>query len=163
MPRRWTPSLASACLIFLAASSVAADPVRPTTLPECAVYRLADGRQVCGYVVALADGTETLDEWRAVLRADAELVKLRALAELEDRRLAEVAGQVADLKGALDACGRGGDAIRDRNAELTKQLLETDRALQDERVKPRWGSALSWGAVLVVGAVLVGYVAADQL
>ena len=161
--RTWLRSIAFALVTFLAASSVGAEPYRPKIAPECKVYPLADGREVCGYIVKLADGTETMDEWQAVLRVDAELVVRRKDAQLQAKREVELQGQIGDLRAALEACGTGTAALKDRNAELTKQLIERDRLYQNERVKPRWGGALAWGSAAVMAAALVGFVGKELI
>ena len=127
------------------------------------MFALADGRDVCGYVVKQADGTETLDEWREVLRVDAELVVLRETTRLQTEREGELQGQIGDLRAALVASGQGVSALKERNAELTKQLIERDRLYQNERVKPRWGGAIAWGTAAVLAATLVGFVGKDLL
>ena len=105
MPKFWTPSIAFALLTCLAATS-AAEPYRPQVVPQCEVYDLADGREVCGYVVKQADGTETLDQWKEVLRVDAELVVLRRADGLRRRKLAELSVQVSSYSGGLPTLDR---------------------------------------------------------
>jgi len=126
------------------------------------VFALADGRQVCGYIVAQADGTETLDEWRAVLRADAELVALRKDAALVDRMRAELGGQIVDLRAAAESTARGLAICEEHAAERSRELVDTHNELNEERGKPRFGS-LGWGVAAIAAAILVGYVGADQL
>lgn len=162
MPKFWTPSIAFALLTCLAATS-AAEPYRPQVVPQCEVYDLADGREVCGYVVKQADGTETLDQWKEVLRVDAELVVLRRADGLRRRKLAELSVQVSAAVVALAAAERALELVEDRNDDLTRQLIETDRKYQEERVKPRIGGGWAWAAAGLVAAGLVGYVVADQL
>ena len=158
--RTWLRSIVFALVTFLAASSVGAEPYRPKIAPECKVYPLADGREVCGYIVKQADGTETMDEWQAVLRVDAELVVRRKSAELQAEREVELQGQIGDLRGALEACGTGTAALKDRNAVLTTQLIDRDRLYQNERVKPRFslGGGWAWGTAAVLAAALIGFV-----
>ena len=162
MTKCWTPSIAFALLTCLAATSNA-EPYRPKILPECKVYPLADGREVCGYVVKLADGTETAEEWKAVLRVDAELVVLRHQDGLRRRKLAELSIQASEAVAALAAAERALEVVERRNGDLTRQLIETDRKYQNERVKPRIGGGWGWGAAALFAVGLVGYVAADQL
>jgi hypothetical protein len=155
-------STAFALLTCLAATS-AAEPYRPQVVPQCEVYDLADGREVCGYVVKEADGTETLDQWKEVLQVDAELVVLRHQDGLRRRKLAELSVQASGAVAALVAAERALEVVELRNADLTRQLVETDRKYQQERVKPRIGVGWAWAAAGLVAAGLVGYVAADQL
>lgn len=162
MTKFWTPSIAFALLTCLAATS-AAEPYRPKILPECKVYDLADGRAVCGYVVEQADGTETLDRWKEVLRVDAELVVLRHQDGLRRRKLAELSVQASAAVVALEAAERALEVVELRNADLTRQLVETDRKYQNERVKPRLGGGWGWAAAGLFAVGLAGYVAADQL
>ncbi len=155
-------SIAFALLTCLAATS-AAEPYRPKVVPQCEIYDLADGRAVCGYVVEQADGTETLDQWKEVLRVDAELVVLRHQDGLRRRKLAELSVQASAAVAALAAAERALEVVERRNGDLTRQLIETDRKYQEERVKPRIGGGWGWAAAGLFAVGLAGYVAADQL
>lgn len=150
-------------MLCLAASSAGAEPYRPKTLPECEVYPLADTREVCGWVVKQADGSETLGDWQLVLRADAELIALREQNRLGAEREKELGAQVGDLRAALEVCGKSVDLARDRVAGLTAEYIAKDKQLQDERVKPRVGGKLGWTVAAVLAAGLVGYIGADRL
>ena len=55
------------------------------------------------------------------------------------------------------------EVLVERNNKLTKDLIETDRKYQLERVKPRWGNPVAWSVAAVAAALLVGYVANDKL
>lgn len=53
--------------------------------------------------------------------------------------------------------------FKDRNQELTNQLIETDRNYQFERAKLRIGDPILWTIIGVVSSAFVGYVVADQV
>ena len=164
MPRSNLPLIASVFAICLSATSAAAaDPVAPQIVPQCRTYALADGRTVCGYVVALADGTEQLDQWRDVLRADAELAELRVAVDLQRRRAAELAAAVVDVSSAVEACRLARAVYERRVGELTDYALERDRLYQEERIKPRIGGRWGWYAAGAVALAFGGYVAFDKL
>lgn len=153
----------SLCAICLWAGSAGADPVVPQIVPQCEVFGLEDGRRVCGWIVLEADGTETLEQWREVLRADAELAMRRDQDAARDAKVVELEGQVEDLRAAAAAAARALEVLRTRNAELTAIAIKTDRSLQECQVRPRWGTTLSWGTAATAAALLLGYVAVDQL
>jgi len=119
-------------------------------VPECKVYKVKPGLEVCGY--------PTLAEVQQLYSADAELFTARKTRFNLDLKLKVQAQQVDDLRiavGALTASMAIGDA---RVTTLTKELEATDLKYQKERVKPRWGTSLSWGVAGVAAALLVGFV-----
>ena len=144
-------------LICLAPTSAHADGLddvyrgyRPHIVPECKVYEVKPGLEVCGY--------PTIEEVQALYKADAELFAARQTRINIDLKIKVQAEQVSDLRIAVSALKDAMVVVDARNATLTKELLETDLKYQKERVKPRWGTPLSWGVAGVAGALLVGFV-----
>jgi hypothetical protein len=161
-------------VLFLAVMAVACeaaahadepgDLVAPAIVPQCLVYRVPLG-QVCGYLVATPDGAEAagMEQWRDVLRADAELVATRESVRLLTQKADLLFGQTQDLLAAFTAMKTAVAALEGRNAQLMRDLIEKDRLYQNERVKPRFGSPLAWTTAAVLGAVLAGYLGHDLL
>lgn len=142
-----------------------ADPVEPAIVPQCRVYAVTGFGQVCGFLVATPDGAEApgMEQWRQVLRADAELVEKREQVRLLTEKSDLLLGQAQDLLAAFDAMKRAVGALENRNAELLRDLIAKDKLYQEERVKPRWGSPFAWTTAAALAAVLVGYVGHDLL
>ena len=141
--------LGMTCL--LASSLANAQPYQPKVIPQCERYKLADGREVCGY--------DSIEKVRQVYNADAELVAKREAETLHVEKSNLLLGQVANLRLAVDAQKRATGIIRDRNRELTAQLIETDRKYQNERAKPRWGNPIAWTIAATCAAALAGGIA----
>lgn len=160
----WTrpASIALLGLIFLAASSgiAQAQPSAetqyvPKIIPECKVYSLADGREVCGWL--------TLAEVQAAYDADAELVKLRETSATQGEQIIAFGIQVSAIRAALEAEQRSVTVLKAREVKLTGDLIEMNRKYEYERVKPRWGNPIAWTAAAVFGAALLGIVGYELL
>ncbi len=150
-------SIALLGLIFLAASSAHADPpvYRPAVIPECKVYTLKDGREVCGWL--------TEDEVKTAYRADAELVQCREQLDTHSERIESLNLQLGATTTALIAERRSTEVLKERNTELTADLIEMNRKYENERVKPRWGSPIAWTTAAILGAGLLGFIGNDLL
>jgi len=122
-------------------------------VPECKVYK-ADGKEICGY---------TLEEWKAVLEVDRKMVLDKKLLEDEKKRTAALGLQVDSLKEQVAIYASNQETLVDRNTQLTKDLIDTDKKYQNERVKPRWGSPLAWTVAAVSTSVLAGIVVKEVL
>lgn len=138
-----------------APSPALGDETKPSNFPDCTKYSLPDGRTVCGYT--------NLEDWKIVLKADLELTAKKKALTLERERAAQQGLVVAGLKGQVEAFKRIVAEQSSRIETLTKDLLETDRKYQSERVKPRWGNPLAWAAAAVATAALGGFVLHDFL
>lgn len=141
--------------MMLALSRPASADNKPTNFPDCVKHELSNGAMICGFT--------NLDDWKKVLKADVELTAKKKLLDLERRKSAQLAAQLIDYMGQLKAYQEIVSIQKDRNIELTKDVLDTDRKYQLERVKPRWGSAAAWTTAAVLAAVLSGFVANDVL
>lgn len=142
-----------ACLGVICVGLSSLAPAIAEPLPECQVYTTAAGVEVCGFA--------SIEDVKAIRLAAAELQYLREQSRLLALKVAELETQTISLRVALDAQRTATEIVRRRNVELTTLAIETDRRLQLERVKPRWGTPLAWGTAAVLGAVLLG-VSADR-
>lgn len=137
--------------ICLPGSDAFAEEYIPKIIPQCLRYETTAGKEVCGY--------DSIDKVQQAYLADAELVAFRAKAPLIEAKARLLESQVADLRLAVDAQERATNIVKQRNRELTDQLIETDRQYQLERVKPRWGNPLAWtiaaAATAALGATLL--------
>jgi hypothetical protein len=148
-------SIALAGAICLAATSVRADPVEPQVIPACKVYKLADGREVCGWL--------KIEDVRAAYKADAELVKCREVTAAQVVKIDALEKEVFNVRAALALEEGSRTLVVDRNKELTTDLIEMNRKYENERAKPRWGNPIAWTTAAVLGAALVGFVGADLI
>lgn len=105
----------------------------------------------------------TIERWKLVLKADVELVHLRSKLKKILARSAELSKQVEILQGQIDVHGETRKILVEREAKLTKDLIDLDRKYQLERVKPRWGNPVAWGVAAVSVALLGGYIVNDVL
>ncbi len=155
MNRTRPVSIALLGLIFLAASSgiARAQPSAetqyvPKIIPECKVYPLADGREVCGWL--------TIEEVQTAYDADAELVKLRETSAAQGEQIIAFGVQVSAIRAALEAEQRSVTVLKARELKLTDDLIEMNRKYEYERVKPRFRLGNGWA---LAGGVAVGIVA----
>lgn len=130
-------------------------PATPENFPSCRLVTLDDGFQACAYI--------NLDDWKLVLAADRELTFHKLLDEKFDEKIDNLTLQIASLEGQVDSLESVQVLLADRNEELTRQLIECDRKLQDERSKPRWGNTLAWTVAGASTSVLFGVVLAGVL
>lgn len=132
----------------------AEDSYQPQTLPACKVYVTAAG-EVCGYLA--------IDDWKTVLRADAELVHRRTQQQLLVERTTLMDQQIAALREQFEAQTSSRAILIDHNAKLTKKILELDVKYQDERTKSGWGDPLAWTIAGVSTSILVGFLLSGLL
>lgn len=101
-------------------------------------------------------GFSSLGDWKKILAADAELVHTRTQLKNEKKRTVNLTTQVATLRGQVDVYANTQNALVERNAKLTKDLIDLDKKYQYERAKPRWGSPVAWTVAAVSTSVLAG-------
>lgn len=128
--------------------AAADDQVRPSNFPNCTKYLIAVGGLVCGY--------ENIEDWKTVLRADAELTDLRERLKSEQQRSALLTEQLD--QAVKEAVARAGaeSVLKTQNTKLTNDLIALDEKYQKERVKPTWGSPVAWTIAGVSTAMLAG-------
>lgn len=132
-----------------------AQPVTPENFPPCKTYVLADKTTVCGY--------SNVEDWKKVLKADAELTAKKKMLDLEVKHVADLLVQVFNYEGQVKALQSTIQIQKDQVNKLITDLLKTDQLYQQERIKPRWGSAIAWTTAAVAAAVLTGFVLKDAL
>jgi hypothetical protein len=133
-------------LLGLTCRPAAADEIKLEILPQCLKYTVPNVGLVCGY--------KNLADVQLLYTLDAELELHRDVKRLEKAKIHELENQIIHLRAAEDARKRAADLLKDRNQELVQQLIDTDRRLQKERVKPRWGNPLAWTLSAVLAASL---------
>lgn len=125
-----------------------AAPYQTQVIPTCRVFIVPSVGEICGY--------QYLDDWRAVARADAELVLLRSKVVLLEGALAAERERGDLLAQALDVReGTVATLVASLAAERTN-LIDLDRKYQDARTAPNWMGRIGWSAAIVVGGVLAG-------
>lgn len=127
-----------------------ADGYKPRIIPECKVYKVKPGLEVCGYA--------TIEDVKALYKADAELYTARQIQFSLDLRLAYQAEQASDLRDAVESTRSALAVVDARNLALTAELLDTDLKYQKALVRPKWGSQLAWGTAAIASALLAGFV-----
>lgn len=124
-----------------------ADDYEPKTFPNCHIY-LVNGKTVCGY----AD----INDWKLVLKSDAELVFLRNKVRFMEEYQSNLEAQLRSSGRQLELASQQAILLAGETDRLTEELVALDKKYQDERVKPRWGSWLAWSVAGVSTAALAG-------
>jgi hypothetical protein len=153
-------SIVCAGLICLATGSARGqdagpEPYTPKIIPACKVATLATGVEMCGYT--------SIDDVRAVYRADNELVKRRIEVELLTDKTLLLSTMIKSYQTVVEQNKIAITALKERNKDLLAEALKKNELYEKERVKPRWGNPIAWTTAVVLGAALLGYIAADQL
>lgn len=108
---------------------------------------------ICGYAV--------LEDWKAVLEADAELVLRREQAKKEAARADALDLQVKSLQDQVRTYARTQVMLVERTEKLTLDLIALDKKYQNERVRPSWGSPVAWTLAAVSTSLLAGMLLAE--
>jgi len=124
------------------------DLYQPQVVPACKVYKTTGG-DVCGYL--------NIEDWKSVLRADAELVHARVRLTKEVERVTLLTLQLAELEGQVAIHASSQSIVVQRNSDLTKQLVDLGLKYQQERAKPSFGSPLAWTLAGVSTSLLAGF------
>jgi len=143
----------SALLLLVASGAYAEPKYEPGVIPKCKVELCGDHR-ACTY---------DLGQVKLMYKADSELVLLRKEVPLLKDKVYLLRKSVENMTEASELQRNSKDTLSKRLSELTRQLIESDRKLQTEISKPKWGSYIAWGVAVVVTASFAGYIAADQL
>jgi len=130
----------------LGVTSAHADGYTPQAVPPCTLFQTPAG-EVCGYL--------NIEDWKLVLKADAELVHLRVRVKNDSDRAVVLDLQIAEMHRQNSIYAGSQTILLERNTTLSKQLLDLDLKYQQERVKPAWGSTLAWSVAGVSLAMLV--------
>lgn len=108
---------------------------------------------ICGYV--------NVEDWKAVLEADAELVLRREQAKKEAARADAMDLQVRSLQAQVQTYARTQVVLVKRTEKLTVDLVALDKKYQNERVRPAWGSPVAWTLAAVTTSLLAGMLISD--
>lgn len=108
---------------------------------------------ICGYV--------NIEDWKAVLEADAELVLRREQAKKEAARAEALDLQVRSLQVQVQTYARTQVVLVERTEKLTLDLIALDKKYQNERVRPSWGSPVAWTIAAVSTSLLAGMLIAE--
>lgn len=147
MRKTWLLSIAFA----VGPTSALADPYQPTIIPGCQRLTLRSGEEACGYL--------EIAEWKSVLAADSELAMRRRQDEARDGAIVALRGEATALRSAIEHERAARGLIEQDRGRLRVDLVETDRLLQAERVKPRLGTGAPWWLVEgMAGALAVAVV-----
>jgi hypothetical protein len=123
-------------------------PYKPAIVPECKSFIVPGVGEVCGFL--------DVEDWKKVLKADAELVHSRGRLKKEEARAANLMAQVKSLRDQVAVYAETQHALVAQNDKLTKDLIDLDKKYQDERVRPRWGSPVAWTIAAVSTSILAG-------
>jgi len=129
-------------------------PPRAKNIPECKLVTTKDGRELCAY---------ELDEWVAVLKADALISHQYVILGKLEERVEILEEQKIDFQKQIAALTSNEALLIERNNKITQDLIDLDKKYQEERVRPRWGSPLAWTAAAVSTAVLAGFLIRDAV
>ncbi len=140
--------------LLLLTSRVSAEPkYEPKAIPKCQVELCGDHR-ACTY---------DLGQVKLIYKADSELLLLRKKIPLLEDKIYLLRSSVEHMTEAAELERNSKEELSKRLDRLTRQLIESDRRLQFELARPKWGSYIAWGVAVAVTAVLAGYVVADQI
>lgn len=126
----------------------------PQIVPKCTVLEIYPGVKRCVY---------TLDDVKALYEIDTELVKLQNISALQGQKLRLQSDIISWQQEQLKLNIENTNLFHNRMNSLTKLYVDTDKKLQIELEKPRWGHYIAWGLVVAVTTLFTGYVVADQI
>jgi hypothetical protein len=133
--------------------ALADDVYEPQVVPACTKYTVPGVGTICGYV--------NVEDWKAVLEADAELVLRREQAKKEAARADAMDLQVRSLQAQVQTYARTQVVLVKRTEKLTVDLVALDKKYQNERVRPAWGSPVAWTLAAVTTSLLAGMLISD--
>ena len=137
------------------AQPVKAEPAyTPQIIPRCKVLKINSSEYRCTY---------TLDEVRALYEADSELIKLQNISMLQGQKLLLQSDIISWQQEQLKLSAKNTALFHGRMNSLTKLYVRTDKSLQAQLAKPKWGSIVAWSLVLAIATLFTGYVVADQV
>lgn len=126
----------------------------PQVIPACTLVKAADKSMVCAY---------TIDEWKEVLKVDAEVVSLRINLKHEQYKNVLLHQQKTSLHIQLNAFADSQKVMSDRILKVTDKLIAKDKKYQNERVKPRLGSPAAWMITAISVSLATGFIVKEAL
>lgn len=133
--------------------ALADDVYEPQVVPACTKYTVPGVGTICGYA--------NVEDWKAVLEVDAELVLRREQAKKEAARADALDLQVKSLQAQVQTYARTQVMLVERTEKLTVDLIALDKKYQNERVRPSWGSPVAWTLAAVTTSLLAGMLLSD--
>jgi len=118
------------------------------------VYRTPEG-DVCGFL--------DIEDWKSVLRIDAEVVHLRERLRSEGERAELLSVQISEMKKQIVVHLDSQAVLIRRNDDLTKRLIDLDLKYQKEAARSPVGSVLPWAIAGASVSVLAGVLLATAL
>lgn len=140
--------------LCLAQSALAEPKYTPQIIPKCKVLEVSPGNKRCTY---------TLYQVKELYRADADLVKLTDRNALQIRKITLQSNVIDWQQEQLRISANNATLAFERMAALTKLYVTTDKKLQSELARPKWGNYVAWGIAAAVATLFTGYVVADQV
>lgn len=144
-----------ASLIGVTSEAHADETYKPKIIPSCEVFQVSGVGKICGF--------QDIGDWKRILRADAELVSARNKLKIKNAQIEALTLQVESLEGQLGEYKGSLELCLNRVDTVSSQLIEMNKKYEEERARPRIGSAVAWSVAAVAGALLVGYVGNDLL
>jgi hypothetical protein len=141
-------------LLLLPSLALAEPKYTPQVIPKCEVKELNDKTKGCVY---------TLEQLKELFKCDSDLVKLRKTNPLQKQKIKLQQDIILSQKLQMELMLKNNKLFHNRMNSLTKLYIDTDKKLQYELVKPKWGSYISWGVAVALAASFTGYVVADQV
>lgn len=128
--------------------ALADDVYEPQVVPACTKYTVPGVGTICGYA--------NIEDWKAVLEADAELVLRREQAKKEAARADALDLQVKSLQDQVRTYAKTQVMLVGRTEKLTVDLVALDKKYQNERARSSWGSPVGWTLAAVSTSLLAG-------
>lgn len=126
----------------------------PKEIPRCTILEIEPGITRCTY---------SLEQVRSLYRADSELSKLKEETGLKNQKIILQEDIIEWQQGQLSLSAKNNVLFHERMNTLTALYIKTDKRLQQELARPRWGSYVAWGVAAAAITLFTGYVVADQI
>lgn len=136
--------------LCLALPAIAQPKYTPQIIPKCKVVEAIG----CVY---------TLEQIKKLYKADSELAALRITTVKQKQKLDIQDDIILAQKLQMELMLKNNTLFHKRMNSLTKLYIDTDKKLQWQLAKPKWGSYILWGVVVATAAAFTGYVVADQV
>lgn len=140
--------------LCLAQSARAEPKYIPKVVPRCTVVEVEPGRKLCVY---------SLEDVKALYGIDTEIMKLQRTTMAQGQKIILQSDIINWQQKQLELSKVNAGLFHKRMNSMTNLYIKTDKKLQNELAKPKWGSYVAWGLVAVLSSSFLGYVIADQV
>lgn len=140
--------------LCLAKPAKAETKYTPKIIPKCQIVQILPGMKRCAY---------TLEQIKELYKIDSRCAFLEKASIAQGQKLILQSDIIAWQQEQLRLSAKNTSLFSERMNSLTKLYVKTDKKLQFELAKPRWGHYIAWGLTAAVTALLVGYITADQI